>query len=290
MAHLMVQGTSSGVGKTIIVTALCRIFSEMGYSVAPFKSQNMSRHSYHIPNSGLRVSAAQALQAAAARCPITTSLNPVLLEPRDDNQSTVYVNGSECATMDASSYYATFVMSRGLVAASDALQSLISKYEIVILEGAGSPAEINLAQHDIANMRMAHLAGDAPVIIVSDIGRGGAFASLAGTMALLPQRDTKLIKGFVLNRFRGDPSVLEPAYEMIHDITGVPIVGTIPELDMSGIPEEDSLDDRRDAPRLDTENGMPPDIDRTIDRLAASVRAGLDMDEIAKMVAPSCGA
>ncbi len=282
MRHIMIQGTSSGAGKSVIAAALCRIFSDMGYRVAPFKSQNMSRRSYVIPGQGLEISSAQAVQAAAARCDITTDLNPILLKPRGEMRCVTYVNGRVYGTMKASRYYDTFALSDGLAAAERALASLLGRFDVVVLEGAGSPAEINLAAHDIANMRMAHLAGDASVVLVCDIDRGGAFASLAGTMSLLPADDARLVRGFVLNKFRGDAALLRPGYDMLHDVTGVPIIGTVPMLDMSDLPDEDSLGARAGAPRWKT-GPVPPRVEEGLSRIAAAVGACLDMDAILDM-------
>ena len=283
--HIMVQGTTSGAGKSTIVTALCRILSDMGYSVAPFKSQNMSRYSYTIKDNNIRyeISSAQAVQAAAARCKITTESNPILLKPNGDNTSAVHVDGTLYGVMDYTAYYEKFALYDGLDAASKSLASLMQKYEIVILEGAGSPAEINLTKYDIANMKMAHLADDAAVIMTCDIDRGGAFASLIGTMSLLDSRDASLVRGFVLNKFRGDRLILEPGCNTIYDTTGIPVMGVIPVLDTSGLPDEDSLDRRSKSPVWDSDD-IPIQIDNAIDALAKSVKSNLDIDAILQMI------
>jgi len=283
MRNIMVQGTSSGAGKSVIAAALCRILSDMGYTVAPFKSQNMSRYSYVAPGGRLEVASAQAVQAAAARCDITHEMNPILLKPRGDGTSAVYVNGTMRGVMDASSYYDGFALGDGLAAASRALRSLMERFEVVVLEGAGSPAEVNLARYDIANMRMAHMAGDAPVLITCDVDRGGAFASLVGTMNLLPEDDARLVRGFILNKFRGDASILEPGYAVLRDVTGVPVVGTVPMIDGMGIPDEDSLDRRPGSPRWDS-GEPPPGFQAELDRLAGHVRDSVDVDAVVKMI------
>ncbi len=283
MKNIMVQGTSSGAGKSVVAAALCRILSDMGYAVAPFKSQNMSRYSYALPGGRLEVASAQAVQAAAARCDVTHEMNPVLLKPRGDGTSAVYVDGRMHGVMDAPSYYDGFALGAGLAAASRALQSLMERFEVVVLEGAGSPAEVNLARYDIANMRMAHLAGDAPVLITCDVDRGGAFASLAGTMRLLPNDDARLVRGFILNKFRGDASILEPGYAILRDVTGVPVVGTVPMIDGMGIPDEDSLDRRPGSRRWDS-GAEPPGLQGELDRLAGHVRDNVDMDAVVKMI------
>lgn len=283
MRNIMVQGTSSGAGKSMIVAALCRIFSDLGYKVAPFKSQNMSRHSYLIPDRNLEISSAQALQAVAARCDITSDLNPILLKPQGNLQSAVYVNGLLHGVMDAARYYDAFALSGGLAAAKRALASLSGRFDLIVLEGAGSPAEINLAAQDIANMRMAHLAGDASVVLACDIDRGGAFASLAGTVSLLPKDDARLVRGFVLNKFRGDVSILKPGCDMLHDMTGVPVMGIIPMLDLSGLPDEDSLDARADAPLWDS-GSVPRHVEDGLLKLVDGVKNSLDLDALVSMI------
>ncbi|MBN4046184.1 cobyric acid synthase, partial [Nitrosarchaeum koreense] len=212
MKSLMIQGTASGVGKTTLVAALCRIFSDKGYNVAPFKSQNMSNFGYATPN--FEISRAQVIQAIAARCKIESDLNPIMLKPLGNYYSTVYLNGKRYKKMHAKDYYSNFVNTKGFKAATDSLFRLQNNYDLVILEGAGSPAEINLQKYDIANMRIAQKA-NASVLLVSDIDKGGSFASLAGTMALIEKKYQKLIKGFVLNKFRGDIDVLKPGFRKI---------------------------------------------------------------------------
>ena len=309
----MVQGTSSGAGKTTLVTALCRIFSDMGYSVAPFKAQNMSSFSYR--GRGFRISRAQAVQAVGARTAASPDMNPVLLEPLGGLYSTVYLNGKRLRRMHYKEYHYEFAPLGGMAAALAALRRLGGARDIVILEGAGSPAEINLQRYDIANMAMAEKAR-APVILVSDIDRGGSFASLAGTMLLLPERHKKLVRGFVLNRFRGDPAVLRPAYPRLKRAAGRGILGVVPMIDMD-IPGEDSLDadggsssggggagnggggapSRQPPPYMPRQRPPPPAtdpfswtpreverLDSEIDRLAKAVRASLDMRAVEEMV------
>ena len=190
MKSLMVQGTTSGAGKTILVAALCRIFSDKGYRVAPFKSQNMSNFEYH--GDDFEISRAQAIQAIGARCEITSDLNPILLKPVGNYHSKVYLNGKYFKKMHAGDYYEKFALSRGLETATQSLSKLKKHYDLVILEGAGSPAEINLQKYDIANMAMAQKA-KASVVLVSDIDRGGSFASLIGTLALIQKKYQKSV-------------------------------------------------------------------------------------------------
>lgn len=278
MKSLMVQGTSSGSGKTTIVAALCRIFSDMGYRVAPFKSQNMSNFAY--VTSEFEISRAQAIQAIGARCTITPDLNPILLKPIGNYNSIVYLNGRRYKTMHAKDYYEKFVNSQGLQIATNSLKNLQSNFDLVILEGAGSPAEINLQRFDIANMRIAKKA-DAQVLLVSDIDRGGSFASLVGTMALIQNRYQKLVKGFLINKFRGDIDVLKPGFRRLRNLTKIPVMGTIPFMRVN-LPEEDSL------------NATPRDIvwnrsnilkiDKELDRLAQTVKLNIDIKSIERLL------
>ena len=237
MKSLMVQGTSSGAGKSTLVTALCRIFANKGFSVAPFKSQNMSNFAYK--GKGFEISRAQAIQALGARCEITPDLNPIMLKPLGDYYSHVYLHGKKFKKMHATEYYQKFVRTRGLNIAVKSLHNLQQNHDLVILEGAGSPAEINLEKFDIANMKMAEKA-NSPVLLITDIDRGGSFASIVGTLALLDKKYQKLVKGFVINKFRGDPKILNPGFRKIKEKTKKSILGVIPMSDFD-LPEEDSL-------------------------------------------------
>ena len=233
MPCIMVQGTMSGAGKSTLVTALCRILSDRGYDVAPFKSQNMSGY----VSGG--ISRAQAVQAAAARLPPSRHMNPILLVPRSDHTSEVFERGVSQGVMDTQTYY-RYAAGRGVGAALESLESLRRTHNVVVLEGAGSPAEINVP-FDMANMRMAE-AASAPVLIVSDIERGGCFAQMAGTMSLLEPRHQKMVRGFIINKFRGDPSILGPGTARILETTGRPVLGVIPYA-RTRLPPEDSLDE-----------------------------------------------
>ena len=278
MKSLMIQGTSSGAGKTILVAALCRIFTEKGYSVAPFKSQNMSNFGYTAPD--FEISRAQAIQAIGARCQITPDLNPIMLKPLGNYYSAVYLNGKYYKKMHAKDYYAKFVKSKGIKAATDSLFRLKKKYDLVILEGAGSPAEINLQKSDIANMQIAQKA-NASVLLISDIDRGGSFASLAGTMMLIEKKYQKLVKGFVFNKFRGDVNILKPGFRKIKQITKIPVLGTIPMMKIN-LPEEDSLNVKPKVIAW-TRNNITK-IDKEIDKLAKTVKNNLDMKAIESMI------
>jgi adenosylcobyric acid synthase len=274
----MIQGTSSGAGKTILVAALCRIFTEKGYSVAPFKSQNMSNFGYATPD--FEISRAQAIQAIAAKCQITPDLNPIMLKPLGNYYSAVYLNGKYYKKMHAKDYYTKFVNSKGIKAAIDSLSRLKKKYDLVILEGAGSPAEINLQKYDIANMQIAQKA-NASVLLVSDIDKGGSFASLVGTMALIEKKYQKLVKGFVFNKFRGDIDVLKPGFRKLKQITKIPVLGTIPMIKID-LPEEDSLNAKPKEIAW-TKNNITK-IDKELDKLAKTVKNNLDIKTIERMM------
>ena len=278
MKSLMVQGTSSGAGKTTLVAALCRIFSDKNYSVAPFKSQNMSNFGYATPD--FEISRAQAIQAIAARCQITPDLNPIMLKPLGNYYSLVYLNGKRYKKMHAKEYYAKFVKSKGIKAATDSLPRLKKNYDLIILEGAGSPAEINLQKYDIANMQIAQKA-NASVLLVSDIDKGGSFASIVGTMSLIEKKYQKLVKGFVFNKFRGDIDILKPGFRKLKQITKIPVLGTIPMIKMN-LPEEDSLDAKPKEIAW-TKNNIAK-IDRELDKLAKTVKNNLDIKTIESMI------
>lgn len=233
---LMIQGTGSGVGKSMLVTALCRIFSDMGISVAPFKSQNMALNSY-ISSDGGEIGRAQALQAEAARIEPTVDINPILLKSAGEAGSQVIIHGQVHATMKARDYYA--YRKEAWKAIEESYGRLSGRYDLIVIEGAGSPAEINLIDMDVANMAVARLA-DAPVLLVGDIEKGGLFASLYGTIKLLG-RESRYIKGFIVNKFRGDRDILRPGLTMIEEKTGRPVIGVLPYLHSIGIPEEDGL-------------------------------------------------
>ena len=234
---VMVQGTTSHAGKSLMATALCRIFAQDGLRVAPFKAQNMSLNSFVTPDGG-EFGRAQAVQAEAARVAPTVEMNPILLKPEGNRKSQVVVMGKPVAVASAREYYEMKMSLWPLV--TQALDRLRSQYDIVVIEGAGSPAEINLKEHEIVNMRVARYA-HAPVIIVGDIDRGGVFASLVGTMALLEPEEQELVKAFVINKFRGDPSLLDSGFDMLKERTGVGVAGVVPWFDDIHIPEEDSL-------------------------------------------------
>ncbi|MEC4849305.1 MAG: cobyric acid synthase [Nitrosarchaeum sp.] len=278
MKSLMIQGTSSGSGKTTLVTSLCRIFSDKGFSVAPFKSQNMSNYAYQTND--FEISRAQAIQAIAARCEITPDLNPILLKPLGNYYSDVYLNGILFKKMHASEYYKKFVTTKGLTIATKSFKRLQRNHDLIILEGAGSPAEINLQKFDIANMKMAEISNSS-VLLISDIDRGGSFASIVGTMSLLEKKYQKLVKGFVINKFRGDINILKPGFKKIKEITNRPVLGTIPMTNLD-LPEEDSLNGNDKKMTWNKKNLVK--IESEIDKLSKLVKSNLNIAEIERMI------
>ncbi len=234
---IMVQGTSSNAGKSVVVAALCRIFAKKGYRVAPFKSQNMSLNSY-TTNENAEIAMAQVLQAEAAGVEPSYNMNPILLKPKEDFISQVIVHGKPAGDMNFY-YYQNNFRQEALKAIESSLNSLKNDYDIIVIEGAGSPAEINMLDKDLANMQIARMA-DADVILVADIDRGGVFASIAGTFSLLPEADIKRIKGIIINKFRGNLDILLPGIQQIEEIVGVPILGVLPYDNSLKLPEEDS--------------------------------------------------
>jgi adenosylcobyric acid synthase len=278
MKSLMIQGTSSGAGKTTLVAALCRIFSDKGYSVAPFKSQNMSNFAYITPD--FEISRAQAIQAFGARCNITPDLNPILLKPVGNYSSIVYLNGKRFKKMHAKEYYEKFVNNEGIKLASKSLKTLQKNFDLVIMEGAGSPAEINLQKYDIANMKIAKKA-NADVLLITDIDKGGSFASIVGTMALIEKNYKKLVKGFIFNKFRGDINVLKPGFQKLKNITKIPVMGTIPLMSLN-LPEEDSLNAKPKDIAWTKKNILK--IDDELDKLSKVVKLNIDINSIEKML------
>ena len=274
----MVQGTSSGAGKTILVTALCRIFSDLGYSVSPFKAQNMSNYSYSTKD--FEISRAQAIQAIAARTTISPYQNPILLKPLGNYKSSVFVNGKYYKKMHANDYYKKFTNKIGLKHVLESYKKLQQNYEIIIIEGAGSPAEINLQRYDISNMKVAEKT-NSPVILITDIERGGSFASLVGTMELLEKKHQNLIKGFVINKFRGDIEILKPGFKKLKQITKRPVFGTIP-LTKFSIPDEDSIGS---SPKKIVWN--KPNLrklDNEINKIANVVKSSLNISSIKRIL------
>ena len=241
---IMVQGTMSGAGKSLLCTALCRIFAQDGYRVAPFKSQNMALNSF-VTRDGLEMGRAQVVQAQAAGMEPDVRMNPILLKPSSDVGSQVIVNGEVRGQMPAAAY---FKLKKSLIPdILAAYDSLAKEVDIIVIEGAGSPAEINLKSDDIVNMGLAELV-DAPVLLAGDIDRGGVFAQLYGTVELLEPAERARIKGLVINKFRGDAAILKPGLTMLEEKTHLPVLGVVPYLRVD-IEDEDSLSSRLESSR-----------------------------------------
>ena len=241
---IMVQGTMSNAGKSLLVAGLCRVFRQDGYTVAPFKSQNMALNSF-ITKEGLEMGRAQVMQAEAAGIAPMVCMNPILLKPTSHTGSQVIVNGEVIGNMSAREYFA---YKKQLVPdIKKAFQKLEEKADIIVIEGAGSPAEINLKENDIVNMGLAEMV-DAPVLLVGDIDRGGVFAQLLGTLMLLTKQEKDRVKGLVINKFRGDKTILDPGILMLEEKGRVPVVGVLPYLELR-LEDEDSLTERFDHRR-----------------------------------------
>lgn len=236
---IMVQGTMSNSGKSFLVAGLCRVFAQDGYKVAPFKSQNMALNSY-ITKDGLEIGRAQAMQAEAAGIEPTVDMNPILLKPTSTMGSQVIIRGKVYQNMKAMDYWSQ--KKRWVPEILESYHKLEEEYDIIVIEGAGSPAEINLKQEDIVNMGLAELV-DAPVLLVGDIDRGGVFASLYGTIALLEEKEQNRIKGMIINKFRGDKKILESGLNMMENLVHKPIIGVVP-MENIILEDEDSLSDQ----------------------------------------------
>lgn len=233
---LMIQGTSSSVGKSLIVAGLCRVYNDLGLTVAPFKSQNMALNSA-VTLDGYEISRSQTMQAEAARVVPRVEMNPVLLKPKGDMRAQVILKGKPYGDFSARDYR-ELVTPKALEVVRDCLDELRREYDMVIIEGAGSPAEVNLKANDIANMRIAQLA-EAPVLLVGDIDRGGCLAAIVGTLELLTPEERSRVKGLIINKFRGDISLLRPGLDFLEERTGIPVLGVLPYMELN-LPEEDS--------------------------------------------------
>ena len=274
---IMIQGTSSGAGKSTIAIGLCRLFSDRGYKVAPFKAQNMSSN-FFTTLAGSKMALVQAIQAVAARKEPDPRMNPILLKPLGEYRSMVFLNGRFYYEMYAREYDEKFVIQQGFTMVLKALDSLRSENDIIVIEGAGSPSEINIAKYDIANMLLAQEVA-APVIIVADIERGGCFASIVGTAQLLKPLHRALVKGFLINKFRGDVTLLAPAIKEVQKMTKKRILGIIPKIEFN-LPEEDSLVGsvvgKAEIPR-ESWNWQ-------IDLIAKAMKENIDMTRMSKVV------
>ncbi|MGN0131176.1 MAG: cobyric acid synthase [Lachnospiraceae bacterium] len=241
---IMIQGTMSNAGKSLLVAGLCRILKQDGYRVAPFKSQNMALNSF-ITTEGLEMGRAQVMQAEAAGIEPMVCMNPILLKPTNHTGSQIIVNGKVIGDMSARDYFA--YKKQLIPDIKNAFRKLEEYADVIVIEGAGSPAEINLKENDIVNMGLAEMV-DAPVLLVGDIDRGGVFAQLLGTWMLLTDREKERVKGFVINKFRGDKSILDPGIQMLEEKGKIPVVGVIPYMELA-LEDEDSLTERFDRKR-----------------------------------------
>ncbi|APH05074.1 cobyric acid synthase [Bacillus weihaiensis] len=235
---IMFQGTHSDAGKSVIVTAFCRIFSQDGYKTAPFKSQNMALNSY-ITVDGKEIGRAQGVQAEAANIQATTDMNPILIKPNRENESQIVVHGKPFKNMEAGAYRRDF-FDTGIQLIQQSLINLNKRYDRIVIEGAGSPAEVNLNDRELVNMRVARMA-NAPVVLIGDIEKGGVFASLVGTLQLLEKEDHNRVIGVIINKFRGDLSLLQPGLSWFEEYTGKKVLGVIPHLPNLNIDAEDSV-------------------------------------------------
>ena len=270
---IMIQGTSSGVGKTILTTALCRIFTRDGYKTAPFKAQNMTANTA-LTGSGEEIAVSQIIQAKAAGVQPEASMNPIVLKPSPDGCGVQLVlNGSPCGAADA--YKLKGKGKELLRMVMEAYGRLAQRYDVIVIEGAGSPVELNLNADDIVNMGLAK-GVCAPVLLVADIDRGGAFASLYGTLGLLDQAERALVKATILNRFRGELAYFYDGKAILEKITGIPVAGVVPHISLA-LPEEDDLYSAQAA---------PPDSDYTpqFDVIEGAVRQALDMELVYKIL------
>lgn len=243
MKGLMVLGTASDVGKSIVQTLLCRYFVNQGFLVSPFKSQNMTNHLYKTKTGGL-ISEAQALQAQAAKVRPTVAMNPIVLSMQSDGKAQVILHGEPSEVVTGQAYREYFYRS-GLQAIEVALAELNETYELIFAEGAGSPVEINLKSKELVNMKVAELA-DIPAVLVADIDRGGVFASVIGTLTLLTEAERRRVKGIIINKFQGDIALFEAGIDWLEKQTGLPVLGVLPKV-QHAIPREDSLSEENDG-------------------------------------------
>ena len=281
---IMIQGTASGVGKTILTMALCRIFKEDGYRTAPFKSQNMTSNTALI-GSGEEIAVSQILQAKASGIEPDVTMNPIILKPTPENRGTqLILNGISRGTIDA--YNITEIKQSLKQEVIKAYETLNSKYDVIVIEGAGSPVELNLNKEDIVNMGVAKLA-NAPVVLVADIDRGGVFASLYGTISLLGESERSHIKATIVNRFRGEASYFTDGVAILERITGVPVAGVVPYITFS-LPDEDKLVEAGNVAEGSSQEGAvySPDgnYEEEFSFIADHVRKSLDMDLIYKIL------
>lgn len=271
MKGIMIQGTASDVGKSFIVTALCRILANEGLKVAPFKSQNMSTHSCITPD-GKEICIAQAIQAVAARIKATEWMNPILLKPRPNQEAEVVFLGETIEIVSGNDFRENFY-EKAIAVIKSSLLMLAKDYEMVVIEGAGSPVEINLKDREIVNMKVAEMA-DVPVVLVADIDRGGAFASIVGTLELMEPKERNRVAGVIINKFHGDVSLFQDGIGWLEAKIGIPVLGVLPFVENHLIDVEDSLSSQIPSPRV----GNKADRDRRLDEVAAQLKNLLKWD------------
>ena len=277
---IMFQGTSSNVGKSVLATAFCRIFYQDGYKTAPFKSQNMTRISA-VASDGGEIGSAQVIQAEAAGIKPTVDMNPILIKPKQGMQAQIIVRGKPIGDMSAKDYRNDYLPKAENIIL-ESLNRLKDEYEILVIEGAGSPVEVNLKNRDIANMKVAELA-DAPVFLVADIDRGGVFASLIGTLELLELNERDRVKGFIINKFRGDMEILKPGLDFLKKRTGKEVLGVIPYIHDHGIEEEDSVCTSEHKAGGNTDDLIyVSQKEKSYDKVAEIVRNAVDVGKIYK--------
>lgn len=280
MKGIMIQGTASDVGKSLLVTALCRAFANEGFQTAPFKSQNMCNFSY-ITHEGKEIGRSQGLQAEAAKTVATEWMNPILLKPRPNQLSEVIILGETLKLVEGKSYRDLFY-EKGIETIAQALQQLSKNYELLIMEGAGSPAEINLKDKELVNMKVAEMA-DVPVLLVGDIERGGVFASIVGTLELLTSSERSRVKGLIINKFHGDPMLFQDGVRWLEERTGIPVLGVLPYVENHMIAEEDTISGSGKA--FVTEASQPNEIeDAKYDELSERLLEHLDWEKLKEII------
>ena len=275
---IMFQGTASDVGKTLFTLALCRIYSQQGFKAAPFKSQNMAADSF-ITKGGREIAIAQALQAEAAGIQSDVSMNPILMKPQGDNNSEIFIEGKLVSAMTATEYYSE--KDRLLKVICKSIDNLKDNYQLIVLEGGGNPAEVNLKDKDLVNMKAAEIA-DAPVILIADIERGGVFGSIIGTLELLEAPERERVKGIIINKFRGNPERFSEGQKYIEEITGLPVLGVMPYLDDLAIPDEDSCGQQRE--KLEYKNSSLDERLKNYDILATEFKKNINMDKLEEII------
>jgi len=281
MKGFMIQGTGSDVGKSLIVTALCRIFANEGIKVAPFKSQNMTNYSY-ITKDGSEIGLAQGVQAEAAKTEASVWMNPILLKPQSNRHSEVILLGKTFETMSGKGYRKTFY-EKGIEVIQQAIEELSKEYDFLILEGAGSPVEMNLKDRELVNMKVAEMA-DVPVFLAADIDRGGVFASIVGTLELFSDEERKRVKGILINKFHGDFRLFQDGVTFLEERTGIPVLGVLPYISNHGIDREDSLSaEEENIPQSRSADDESLN-DERYERLAEEMEKYMDMERIKRII------